>query len=112
MRTFSTHLAASSAASGLKWMSATIGTWQPRGAQLGDDVLEVGRVLHRRRGDAHDLAADRHQVERLLDARRGVHRVAGDHGLHHHGMVAADDDAAAGRVADHHFAGRRGAGGR
>ena len=30
MRTFSTHFAASIAASGLKWMSATIGTSQPR----------------------------------------------------------------------------------
>ena len=29
MRTLSTHFAASSAASGLKWMSATIGTSQP-----------------------------------------------------------------------------------
>ena len=30
MRTFSTHFAASIAASGLKWMSATIGTSHPR----------------------------------------------------------------------------------
>ena len=28
--------------------------------------LQVGRVFHRRRGDADDLAADRHQLERLL----------------------------------------------
>ncbi len=33
MRTFSTHLAASMAASGLKWISATIGTSQPRSSK-------------------------------------------------------------------------------
>ena len=74
-------------------------------AQFGDDVLQVRRVLHRRRGDADDLAADGDQVERLLHALGGVHRVAGEHGLHHDGMVAADDDAAARRVADDDFAG-------
>src|SRR5260221_111312 len=33
MRTFSTHRAASMAASGLKWISATIGTSQPRASK-------------------------------------------------------------------------------
>ena len=82
-----------------------MGTRQPRCAQFGDDVLQVGRVLHRRRGDAHDLAADGDQVERLLHAGGGVHRVAGDHGLHDDGMIAADDDAAARGIADDDFAG-------
>ena len=35
-------------------------------AQLGDDVLQIRRVLHGRRGDAHKLAADGHEFERLL----------------------------------------------
>ena len=55
---------------------------------------EIRRVLHRRRGDAHDLAADRDEFERLHDALRGVHRVAGDHGLHADRIVPADADFA------------------
>ena len=73
-------------------------------AQFGDDVLQIRRVLHRRRGDADELAADGDQFERLLHAQRGVHRVAGEHGLLHDGMVAADDDAAVRRIADDDFA--------
>ena len=74
-------------------------------AQFGDDVLQIRRVLHRRRGDADELAADGDEFERLLHALGGVHRVAGEHGLHDDGMVAADDDAAARRIADDDFAG-------
>ena len=73
------------------------------GAQLGDDVLQIRGVLHRGRGDADNLAADCDQIERLLHARLGVHRVAGDHGLHHDRMAAADDDAAARGIAHHDF---------
>src|SRR5437667_458636 len=40
-----------------------------------------------------------------LGEQRGVHRVAGDHGLFDHRMVAADDDTAPGRVANDDFAG-------
>ena len=74
-------------------------------AQFGDDVLQIRRVLHRRRGDADELAADGDEFERLPHALGGVHRVAGEHGLHDDGMIAADDDAAARRVADDDFAG-------
>ena len=59
---FSTHLAASIAASGLKWISATIGTLQPRSRKLFDDVLEVARVLYRRRCDSDDLATGARRV--------------------------------------------------
>ena len=69
-------------------------------AQPGDDVLEVRRVLHRRRGDADDFTPDRREIERLLDARRGVHGVAGDHRLHADGIAPADADGA-----DAHLAG-------
>ena len=69
-------------------------------AKFRDDVLEIGRVLHRRRGDADELATDGDEFERLLHALGGVHRVAGEHGLHDDGMIAADDDAAVLRVAD------------
>ena len=54
-------------------------------AQSAHDVLQVGRVLDRRRGDAHDLATDRRQFERLRDGRFRVHRVAGEHRLHREG---------------------------
>ena len=74
-------------------------------AQFGDDVFQVGRVLDRRRGDAHELATDLDEFERLLHARGSVHRVAGEHGLLHDGMVAADDDSAMLRIADNNFAG-------
>ena len=74
-------------------------------AQFGDDVLQVRRVLHRRRGDAHDLAADGDEFERLLHGHGGVHRVAGEHRLLHDRMVAADDDAAVRGIADDDFAG-------
>ena len=56
-------------------------------------------------GDLHayDLAADGDQLQRLLHGKRRVHGVAGEHGLLHHGMIASDDDAALGRIADDHF---------
>ena len=72
--------------------------------QLGDDVLQVCRVLHRGRGDADDLATDGDEFERLLDGLGGVHRVAGEHGLTDDRVVAAHDDAAARGVADDDFA--------
>src|SRR5207249_2543990 len=74
------------------------------GTELANDALQVGRVLHRRGGDADDLAADGHEVERLLYARGGVHRVAGEHRLDDDRMAAADDDAAAGGITDDDFA--------
>ncbi len=39
-----------------------------------------------------------------LTHQRGVHRVAGEHGLFHDGMIAADDHAAVRRIADDDFA--------
>ena len=69
-------------------------------AQFGDDLLQIRRVLHRRRGDADELAADGDEFERLLHGLGSVHRVAGEHGLHDDGMIAADDDAAARRIAN------------
>jgi hypothetical protein len=97
-RTTSTHLTASSAASGLKWMSVLP-------AQLGDDGFQVGGVLDGGGGDAHELAADGDELERLLHALGRVHGVAGEHGLHHDGVETAHDEAAAGGVADDDFAG-------
>ena len=61
--------------------------------------------LTRGGGDADDLAAGGDQFQGLLDALRGVHGVAGDHGLFDDGMIAADDDAAVGGIAHDHFAG-------
>jgi hypothetical protein len=69
-------------------------------AQPGDNVLEIGRVFHRRRSDAHDLAANRRKIKRLLDGRRGVHRVAGDHRLDADRIRAAEA-----HVAHAHLAG-------
>jgi hypothetical protein len=72
--------------------------------QFTNNVFEIRRILHRGRRDAHDLAADLDQFERLADAERGIHGVAGQHGLHDHGMRPADDDAAARGVAYRDFA--------
>ena len=69
-------------------------------AKFGDDVLQVGRVLYRRCGDADDLATDGDEVQRLLHAGLGVHRVAGDHGLHGDGMLATDNDTPVGGITD------------
>ena len=48
------------------------------------DRRQIPRILHRRRRDPHDLATRLGQRPRLRHARRGVHRVAGDHRLHPH----------------------------
>ncbi len=82
------------AASGLKWISATMGTSQPAAMSSGLDVLEIGGVLDGGRGDADDFAADLDQVEGLLDAFAGIHGVAGEHRLDADGIGAADADIA------------------
>jgi hypothetical protein len=48
---------------------------------------------------------DLHEIQGLANAGRGVHGVAGDHGLDDDGVVAADDDAAAAGVADRDLSG-------
>ena len=70
------------------------------GMEFADDVLKVRGVLNGGRGDADDLAADGDEFQRLLHAQRCVHRVAGQHGLLHNGMGAADDDSALGGITD------------
>jgi hypothetical protein len=80
------------AASGLKWMSATMGTGQPAARR----PATMGRGWRRRLdarsggGDADDFAAGGDEVERLLDAGRRCPGVAGDHRLHPDRVVAAD----------------------
>src|SRR5437868_3738149 len=69
-------------------------------AKIADNILEVRGVLYGRGGDSDDLAADSDKVERLLDAGRGIHRVAGEHRLRDDGMRAADDDAAVRWITD------------
>ena len=73
-------------------------------AKLRDDVLQVGRVLDRRRRDADELATDLDEFKRLLQALGRIHRVAREHGLLHDRVVAANDDPTAGGIADNHFA--------
>ena len=75
------------------------------GAELADDVLQIGRILHRGGGDAHDLAADGHEIQRLPHRGGGVHGVAGDHGLLHDRLCATDDDTAVRGITHHDFAG-------
>ena len=79
--------------------------WDPasQGPKFPDHVLEVGRILHGRRGDPHDLATDRDQFQRLPDTGGGVHRVTGQHGLLDHRMGASHGDTAGGRVPDNDF---------
>ena len=73
-------------------------------AQFGDDVPQIGRVPHRRRGDAHELATDLDEFERLLHTGGGVHCVAGEHRLLHHRVAAAQDEPAILRITHHDFA--------
>ena len=61
-------------------------------AESGDDVLQIRRVLHGRRGDANDLAADVCEVDRLLDGCGGIHRVACDHALDANRIIATYGD--------------------
>ncbi len=63
-------------------------------AQTFHDVLEIARILHRRRGDSDNFAAGVREFHRLLDRRFGVHRVAGDHRLDADRVVSADADIA------------------
>jgi len=76
IRTSSTQRAASMAASGLKWMSATRGTEQPAwcsAARMFPRFLASLSV-----GDRHadDFAADLDEAKRFLHAGRRIHRVA------------------------------------
>src|SRR5512133_1506917 len=64
----------------------------PALAQTFDDVLEIPRILHGRRGDPDNFTAGFCQLDRLLDRRLGVHRVAGDHRLDTDRIVSADAD--------------------
>ncbi len=76
------------------------------GAEGFDDEPEVRGVLDGRGGDPDDLAAHANQVEGLANAFGGVHGVARDHGLHDDGVLSAELDPAAVRVADDDFAAR------
>ena len=73
-------------------------------ADAGDDRLEIGGVAFGLRGDADNLATGLDQGHRLLDARIGVERAAGDHRLANDRLAAADDDASVFGVADDHRA--------
>ena len=70
----------------------------PRSSQTGHDILQIGRIFDRRRGNSHHLATHRHQVERLLDRGLGIHRVAGNHRLHPDRIRAANA-----HFPDHHI---------
>src|SRR5262245_6023026 len=68
-------------------------------AQTFDDVLEIARILYRRRSDPDDFTAGLRELDRLLDRRLGVHRVASDHRLDTARVVSADADIAARHLA-------------
>ena len=69
-------------------------------AQTVHDVFQIARILHRGRGDAHNLASYIRQLDRLLNRRFGVHRVASDHRLDANRIIATNAE-----LADAHFAG-------
>src|SRR5437899_8933033 len=56
------------------------------------DILKVARVLHCRCGDPDNFTTGVGQLDRLLDRRFSVHRVARDHRLDTDGIVPADSD--------------------
>ena len=68
-------------------------------AQTFDDVLEIARILYRRRSDPDNLTSSLRQLYCLLDRCFGVHRVAGDHRLDTDRVVSAHAD-----IADLHLA--------
>ena len=59
-------------------------------AQAFDDMLQIACILHCRRGDPDNLTAGLRQLDRLLDGRLGVHRIAGDHRLDTDRIVIAN----------------------
>src|SRR5262249_21851876 len=63
-------------------------------------MLQISGILDRGRSNTNDLATHRHQFESLLDTFRGVHGVAGEHGLHHDRMSASNDHSTPCRVAN------------
>ena len=70
---------------GWKWMSAITGICDFRAI-----VAQRVRVVLRRAGDPHDLAAGRRQLRDLLQRRPDVRRTRRGHGLHRDGRVPAD----------------------
>src|SRR5262245_61800179 len=76
------------------------------GAEFGDDMLQISGVFDRGRGDADELTTDGDELESLLHAFGCVHGVTGQHGLNDNRVSSANNDAAPGRVADDHLAGR------
>jgi hypothetical protein len=72
-------------------------------AEFRNYILKVRRVFDGRGGDSDDLATDRHELEGLFDRFGGVHRIASEHRLNDHGMVAADNDTAVGWITDNYF---------
>ena len=68
--------------------------------QLPADVLQVGRILHRRGRDPDHLATRFDEPQGLRDTGRGVHRVAGDHRLDPDRVRSAESHSP-----DHHLAG-------
>src|SRR5579862_85475 len=79
---------------GLEMDGRDDGDVAPFGQEGFLDELQVLRVLHGGRGDADDLATHGGEVERLLDARGGVHGVACQHRLDADRVGAADADFA------------------
>ena len=61
-------------------------------AQSFDDIFQIARVFHRRRGNPDNLASDVCELDRLLDRHLRVHRVASDHRLDANGIVPVDSD--------------------
>ena len=76
MRTFSTIAAAATAAFGVKWMSATIGTPDPLGVEPSADFAEVLGVAEGGGGEPHQRASRRDQRAAISATTASVSRVS------------------------------------
>ena len=66
------------------------------GADFAGDVLKVGGINFRLRGDPHDFTTRLRQIQNLADAGRRIAGVGGDHRLHADRVFPADAD-----ISDH-----------
>ena len=71
-----------------------------------NNLLEIGGVPFGLGCDSNDLATNLYQGHRLLDARFGVQRAAGKHGLAHHRIIAPHHHTTLFGITDHHRPGR------
>ena len=75
-------------------------------ANTRNNLLEIGGITFGLGRNPNDLTPYFHQRHRLINASFSVQRVASEHGLTHHWVIAAHHHAAIFRITNHHGPGR------